>query len=480
MKTRLFMDDIQVIIEAINDGIYITDPDGFCSYCNTAFYTLTGLEESVIGKHTSWLVNKGLITDAVTLETLLEKKHISKMITYPSGREALVTGNPVLNSRGELVAVISTLKDLTDLNALREELEVSKSMALRYRESLQLLNAEKEAQMEGLVFKDPSMKRLIELSERIAHSDATVLITGESGVGKGLIANLIHKKSGKSRPGEIIKIDCGAIPETLLESELFGYEPGAFTGAHRKRKIGLIELAHGGTLFLDEVAELPLALQAKLLNVLQDRSILRVGGIEKKRIDVRIIAATNRPLENMVQEGLFREDLYYRLNVVPIHILPLRERKADILVLVAFFLKKYNEKYGKALQLLPETMDRLLEYTWPGNVRELENTIEHLVVLNKSKHLIGLNALPAKLKDGVKAHFIFDDQAETKPLRETLLQVEKEAIKHALSRYDTLKETAQALNIDISTLVRKCKKLGIHTHPAFRGKNIEKRPPPAS
>lgn len=470
METRHFIDNLQAVIEAINEGIFITDVNGICIYCNNTFYAVTGLQENVVGKHVSWLVKKSLISDAVTLETLRNKRHVSKMITYPSGCEALVTGNPVFDNGGELIAVICILKDLTELNALREELEASKKIAQRYRKSLQFLRAEKEA---GLILKDPNMKRLVRLVEHVALSEATILITGESGVGKGLIANLIHNISIRSSESELIKIDCGAIPENLLESELFGYEPGAFTGARSSGKIGLIELANGGTLFLDEIAEMPLSLQVKLLNVLQDRSILRVGGIEKIKIDVRIIAATNRNLENMVAEGLFRDDLFYRLNVVPVNVPPLRERKEDITALVAFFLKKYNQKYNKQVNLLPEVIDRFLEYSWPGNVRELENTIERLVVLETGEHSLGIYALPPKLKANLAGkNFLTGTQNGVKPLRKTLEQVEKEIIRQALTSYPTLKETSQALKIDISTLVRKCKKLGINTHPAARGQNM--------
>jgi two-component system response regulator AtoC len=225
----------------------------------------------------------------------------------------------------------------------------------------------------------PQMRAIRTVIENIADTDATILIRGESGVGKDLVARAIHTASGR-REAPFVKVNCAAIPSGLLESELFGHEKGAFTGAHR-RKPGQFEYANKGTIYLDEIAELPLALQAKLLHVLQDFRFSRVGGQGLIDVDTRVIAATNRDLERAMARGEFREDLYYRLNVVEIRVPPLRERKEEIPLLTSWFLSKFNEQYGRKKQLSPETIAHLTKYSWPGNVRELENVIRRMVVL---------------------------------------------------------------------------------------------------
>lgn len=450
------------VIESINDGVYMTDANGTCILCNQAFERITGLKSKVVvNKHVTYLLENNLIYEAVTLETLSKKQRVSKMIKYPSGCEALVTGNPVFGEKGELVAVICTIRDLTELNALKEELHLSKQLTRRYRETLNELKAKVVAYNGGIVARDPKMQRVVNLIERVANSEATVLISGESGVGKTMIAELIHKNSPRAEKGNFVKIDCGSIPETLLESELFGYESGAFTGARRDGKAGLIELANHGTLFLDEIGELPLNLQVKLLSVLQDRRILRVGGVKPVDVDLRIVAATNKNLEEMLAKGTFRKDLFYRLNVVPILVPPLRERKEDILTLVVVFLKAFNKKYHRSSNISPEVLDCFLQYPWPGNVRELENTIERLVVLDLDE-TIDLGDLPETIKMHTEiSPFVSKFKQNLMPLREAIAHTEKELIKQALAMYPTLAKAAAALEIDISTLIRKRQKFGI-------------------
>lgn len=232
----------------------------------------------------------------------------------------------------------------------------------------------------------PQMRAIGTVIENIADTDATVLIRGESGVGKDLVARAVHAASARHR-GPFIKVNCAAIPDGLLESELFGYEKGAFTGAHR-RKPGQFECANKGTIYLDEIAELPLALQAKLLHVLQDFRFSRVGGHALLKVDIRVLAATNQDLERAVTEGRFRDDLYYRLNVVEIRVPPLRERREEIPELAARFLARFNAQYGRQKQLTPETLARLTRYTWSGNVRELENVMRRLVVLGDGEQAV--------------------------------------------------------------------------------------------
>jgi transcriptional regulator with PAS, ATPase and Fis domain len=303
------------------------------------------------------------------------------------------------------------------------------------------------------------MKKVFDFAARVAQVDSTVLITGESGSGKEIVAKTIHKLS-KRKDGPLIQINCGAIPENLLESELFGYEPGAFTGASKEGKLGMFELAENGTLFLDEIGELPLNLQVKLLRVLQEREIVRVGGIKPKKINVRIIAATNKDLEKMVEKGMFREDLYYRLNVVRIKIPPLRERKTDIPPLIQHFLRKFNEKYEMNKKISPEVIERLIAYDWPGNVRELENLIERLVVI-VIEDIIELKHLPDYLQASINSDHFQVSVSGIIPLKKASEDLEKQLISKALQKYGSTRKAAQILEVDQATIVRKAKKYNI-------------------
>lgn len=303
------------------------------------------------------------------------------------------------------------------------------------------------------------MKELTKMAIRVAKVDSTVLIQGESGVGKELIADVIHSHGVRNK-GPLIKINCGAIPENLLESEFFGYEPGAFSGASRKGKIGLFELANGGILFLDEIGDMPLNLQVKLLRVLQDKEITRVGGIRPTRVDIRIITGTNRNLIEMINNRQFRQDLYYRLNVVPIHVPALRERREDIPVLTNYFLDYFNNKYltnATHKKLAPEVINCFMKHDWPGNVRELENLIERLIVTTAQPY-ISLNDLPPWLE---KSKINTIGNTENISLRCAVEDTERKLLQYAFSRYKSTYEVARVLEINQSTVVRKAAKYGI-------------------
>ena len=301
----------------------------------------------------------------------------------------------------------------------------------------------------------PQMRAIMRIVENVADTDATVLIRGESGVGKDLVARAIHAASGH-RDGPFVKVNCAAIPSGLLESELFGHEKGAFTGAHR-RKLGQFECANNGTIYLDEIAELPLALQAKLLHVLQDFLFSRVGGDGLIDVNTRVIAATNRNVEHAMIRGEFREDLYYRLNVVELHVPPLRERKEEIPLLASWFLSRFNEQYGRTKQLAPETMTRLTEYSWPGNVRELENVIRRLVVLTEGEQ--EFRALAARGQNG-HARPPQPAPVVTESLREIARRSAREAERTALVavlervRWNRA-EASRVLKVSYKTLLNK-------------------------
>jgi transcriptional regulator with PAS, ATPase and Fis domain len=304
-----------------------------------------------------------------------------------------------------------------------------------------------------------------------------VLLLGESGVGKDVLAHYIHQMSERSRTGSFVKINCGAIPENLLESELFGYEAGAFTGARQKGKPGLFEVAHLGTLFLDEIGEIPPSLQVKLLGVLQDQRIQRIGGLTPIEIDARVITATNANLLQLVQENRFRKDLYYRINVISIAIPPLRRRPEDILALILYFLEEFNQKYQVNKTMDAQLIKAMLEYSWPGNVRELRNTVERLVVVSEGEH-IGLDDLPEPIQEELQrlgGQEAFQPVSQEGPdmavtlrhlehtsgLKEVMEQMEKAVLAHFLRRYRPLKLCAHRLGIDLSTLMRKKKRYGL-------------------
>ena len=367
------------IIDNIEEEIFITDEYGFVQFLNPYAEKVCGVTLSeVVGWHVDDLEKNGIISSSMTKEVFRHHKTCNRMVELHTGEVVLATGIPLYSKNGSLCNVLSTSKNvaelrnvLTHLEELASELDEKKSQIDDLRQ--------KVISQENYVMESPSMQRVERNIQKVAPTDATVLIEGESGAGKEVIADLIFKFSNrKDKP--FIKINCAMIPEHLLESEFFGYESGAFTGASRSGKKGKIEMADGGTLFLDELGEMPLSLQAKILEVLQDREIVRVGGVKRIPVDVRIIAATNRDLRSMVAEGTFRRDLYYRLNVMTIFLDPLRRRTDDIIPLSHLFLKKCNARFGKSKVFAPSVLTYFLHYHWPGNVRELMHTIEHLVI----------------------------------------------------------------------------------------------------
>ncbi|RLA87514.1 MAG: sigma-54-dependent Fis family transcriptional regulator [Deltaproteobacteria bacterium] len=314
--------------------------------------------------------------------------------------------------------------------------------------------------MEGLpviVGQSEAMRELFDFIEKVSRTDSTVLITGESGTGKELVARAIHYKSPR-RSKPLVAVNCAALPEELLESELFGHVRGAFTGAVRDRK-GRFELADRGTIFLDEVSEMSSALQVKLLRVLQEREFERVGDTRTVRVDIRVIAATNQDLEELVKQGRFREDLYYRLNVIPIHIPPLRERKSDIPLLLLHFLKAFNALRGGRVEgFSPEAMNLLMEYDWPGNVRELENLVERLVVL-KGEGIVRPEDLPEKIRKGELIPSQRGEEKGTLNLSRAVSEFEKQLIIDALRKANGVKsEAARLLGIKRTTLLEKMKR----------------------
>lgn len=388
--------ELETIINTCFDEIFVTDGIGTVLRVNPAGEAFYGMKAAeIVGKNTEELARKGLFSPSLFPIVKERKERVSMIQRTRTGRTIHCIGNPSLDPEGNIEFIIFTSRDLTEIRQLRNKIERTEHLLESFQEELEELRRFQNKEEEEFISFSPDMRKIVKMVDKIAKVDSTVLVTGKSGVGKGVIVSLIHKKS-KRRKQSFIHVNCGAIPEPLIESELFGYEPGAFTGANKEGKKGLFEEADGGTLFLDEIGEMPLNLQVKLLKAIQEHEIQRVGGTRPIQVDTRIIAATNKDLEKMVEEGTFREDLFYRLNVIPIYIPPLKTRKEDISYLMDYFLEISNKKYGTSAYLTLEAENKLINYSWPGNVRELENLMERLVVI-ADKDEIQLTDLPHKI-----------------------------------------------------------------------------------
>ncbi|USK26746.1 sigma 54-interacting transcriptional regulator [Bacillus sp. CMF21] len=442
------------ILHSLKDDILVTNLDGIILKVSEFTGKIYGVEsDSLIGKSVYDLEAQGLFTPILTPIVLKEKKKITFVQTTNKGKKLLVTGIPVYNEDGELYRVVSYSHDITELADYKNFLITMEEEMERVKSELDLLRG-KQLYDAGIIAKSDEMQKVISTSLQVSEVDVNVLILGESGVGKSLLAKFIHNKSDR-KSGPFIEVNCGAIPDSLVEAELFGYEAGAFTGANRKGKIGLIELSDGGTLFLDEIGELPLAHQVKVLKVIQEKQFYRVGGTKPIHVDFRLISATNKDLQQAIKEKLFREDLYFRLNVVPITIPPLRQRTEDIVPLIHLLLKQFEEKYNKEKTLDEAVTHHLLHYDWKGNVRELINILERLVVISPSA-LITVDQLPEYIKDSVgPAPFPID---ENQTLSEMMDAMEKQILLKARKKYKTTVRMAEALGISQPSIVRKMKK----------------------
>jgi PAS domain S-box-containing protein len=441
---------VEAIIESSYDGIYVTDGQANTVMVNSAYEIMTGIKRhELVGRNMRDLVREGFFNESATLKVLETGKRVTLRQKLRSGKEILVTGNPMFDDQGNIVMVVTNDRDMTELMKLHQRLEHSLQIAMAYREKLQTMQ-ESSLLGKDFVVVSKAMHDVCDLVERVSKTDATVLFYGETGVGKDRLAEEVHKMSPRYSKGVLVKINCGAIPEALLESELFGYESGAFTGAKKEGKIGLFELADGGTIFLDEVECLPLSLQPKLLRVLQDFKIVRIGGTLPKKVDVRVVCASNMDLKEMVIKNQFRADLYYRLNVVSVSVPPLRERKEDIPYLVTFFINHFNQKYKKKKFIIKETMNLLLSYAWPGNVREVANVIERLSVVTEKMQID-----PEDLPHEIRGKNMTLDIEREMPLKKYLAEKEIALIRSAIKKCGSARRAAVVLGIDHSTIARK-------------------------
>lgn len=464
--------------DLVNQPIHIVTPDGLLRFVNQAWcLTYKIAKEDAIGHHVEDLVALNGYYLSIKEDQLLDpleysyehltkpdnrsaatialekKKQVSMLTQTPSNNKVVVTATPILNDDGEILCIFTLIQDLTMLGQWRDYMEDEFRKSQLLQKELSYLRGKQVKS--SLVGSSKAMIHMRELIDMVAISDASVLITGESGVGKEVVAKEIHRESlRKDKP--FITVNCAAIPDNLLESELFGHEKGSFTGA-TATKTGLFELANTGTILLDEIGEIPMHLQPKLLRVLQEQELRRVGGTKSIPIDVRVIAATNRDLLEMTHKGDFRMDLYYRLNVFPIHIPSLRERKDDIPLLASSFLDRFNRKYHKDKFFTNQALLTLEDYDWPGNVRELENAVERIIIIG-SQPAITADQVCAVMNIGSRP-----DVGNVKDftLKEAVENLERTLISDALTTYKSTYKAAEALGSTQSTIARKAKALGI-------------------
>lgn len=462
----------ETIYDNIYDGICITDGKGRTVYVNQAFEELSGIKrEEIMGFSGHEMMERNFQTNSCAEIVLKTGEPICVIIKYFKGKRCLATGSPIYIN-GILIRVIITLRVLSDLISMEDRLKYTDVLKLRNKgKKLRLVAPiSRKSTKTKMVVADSIMTNIFEKAKKIASVNTPVLLLGETGVGKDYLARYIHNESKGIGNPNFVKINCGAIPDNLIESELFGYEAGAFTNASHKGKIGLFELADDGTIFLDEIGDLPFNLQVKLLDVLQEKSMHRIGGTKQILIKARFIAATNADLERRIEDGSFRQDLFYRLNVITITIPPLRKRKNDIYFYTTYFLDETNQIHNKRVQLTPENMTLMLNHDWPGNIRELRNTIERVVIFSEKDNISNKeleNHIISPNDDKEDKPLIIDNKKESPALpsdislKDQIDAYEALIIREKLKIFKSLKMTADALGIDASTLFRKKTKYGI-------------------
>ena len=446
------MDILFEVMDNEND-VTLTDSNDVVLRVSDSYENHFALKkEEIIGKSVWELEDMGIFKPSVTALVLERKENTTIMQKNRKGESVLTTGVPVFGKDGEITHVVSFNSiHIAGVTSLQNQYEQLNFIMQEYNQEINKLRIRAEREKK-LIFKSKSMENISELISQIADTNASVLITGETGVGKSMIAKLIHESSNRA-DGPFVEINCGTIPENLIESELFGYEKGSFTGANSKGKIGKIELAKGGTLFLDEIGEIPLNLQIKFLQVIQEKLITRVGGLNKIDVDFRLITATNRDLNDDIRNGLFREDLFYRLNVIPIHIPPLRERREDIIPLVMHFLERFNSRYRRNIQISAEALKIIGGGYWHGNIRQVENLIERMVVTARND-IIDCEDLP----DDLRMETMPQTQVTEGILKNLLESYERRIFVDAFKKHQTSIAVGKSLGISQTTAARKLRK----------------------
>ena len=423
--------ELNYIFDEAPNSFVVSDENAICIRVNKAFEKMVKIsQKDIVGANMEEMHEKEIFRPSVCWLTLKARAPVSVLQEIKDIKNMVVTGVPVFDKEGNLFRVFTNAVKADEVEAINEYITK--------------LQTPEDVKQKKIIARSASMQSILKLADIVKNTDSNILITGETGTGKNVIASYIHETSIRGAQ-KMISVNCGAIPEKLLESELFGYEKGAFTGADRKGKKGLVEASAGGTLFLDEISELPLFLQVKLLNFLQTKKITRVGGITELSVDTRVIAASNKRLDKEVKKGTFRQDLYYRLNVIPIHIPSLEERRDDIVEMAEYFLDFYSNKYGKEINLTEEIKEFITNTKWPGNVRELENYIERLVITNDINLCINLS----------KDDMLLNNDHEFSIKR---IPDEKERIIALYEKHRSSYKVAEELGISQSTAYRKIRK----------------------
>ena len=446
------------ILDTLSDGVFISDAEGTTLFVNKMYETLTGLRQGESrGKNIRTLVQQGIFDKVVNPQIVETGKSATHVQQLANGKRLVLTGYPVFDDKGQLCLVVTFARDITVLTQLQEEMTAQKKLIEQFHDRLAFLAREQTRELVP-VFESREMKEVMSLVERFASSDATVLILGESGTGKELFAQSIHN-GGRRANAPFVVVNCGALPRNLVQSELFGYDEGSFTGASRLGKPGKFELADNGTIFLDEIGEMPLEAQVSLLRLLQNGEVTRVGGKHTRLVNVRVLAATNRNLENAIRQNAFREDLYYRLNVFTLNVPPLRERSSDIALLINHFLDHFVASLGRGpLRVTDRAMDVLLGYPWPGNIRELRNVLIRALSLCQDNQ-ITLTDLPSELRQQAVAESAGTDGK----LQSVVKNSEAQTILLALGDHHW--NVARALGISRASMYEKMRKFSIKRPP---------------
>lgn len=457
-KVELDFESLKKILDNSHDEIYVTNAMGIVVYVNNASEKHYGVKASeIIGKKSREISEKKYWGPRVSPIAIDKKMSITLEQKTCTGKTLLTTATPVFDSDGNIELIIENSRDVTESEGIKHELEKSTQLLKRYKKEVAVLR-KLETNIPDFFCRSDKMESLLELVKRIAPVDSTVLLLGESGSGKGHMAKYIHNNSPR-KDGPFITVNCASIPSELMEAEMFGYSKGAFTGANVKGNIGLIELANDGTLFLDEIGELSPRMQAKLLQVLHENQYFKVGGREVQQVNCRIIAATNRNLQERIKKGDFREDLYYRLNIFELTLPPLRDRKEEIIPLADFILDKFNKKYKFDHKFSQRCYDLFMQYSWPGNVRELENIIERLTVVTQAT-IIDEFDLPHSFHSTAETNLPSIPTLSTHSLSldDAVSHVEKNLILQAYKELGSSYEVAKTLDISqskASRLIRK-------------------------
>ncbi len=458
ISSHLKSRDFELIFESImthsKDGLFVVDKDGTVVMVNRATERMFEFRKTdVLGRNVRDLVKEGFYEPSVSLKVIRQKKAISLIQTTRFQKKILSTGIPIFDDQGEVRFVLVNDRDISHINMLAQSLYPDElpEDALRLDFSdVDLASTE----LEKMVVKSPAMIRVIQTVIQAAKFDVPMILTGDSGVGKSMIARLIHQLS-RRRNYPFTDLNCAAITPSLIESELFGHESGAFTGASATGKKGLFETAQDGTLFLDEIGEIPLPIQVKLLKFLETMELIRVGGILPIKINTRVIVATNQDLEQMVADGSFRQDLYFRLNVVPITIPALADRPEDIVPLALSFLERFNQEFKTRKEFSKTVCQVLSQYNFPGNVRELENLVRRLVTMTEND-FIDLGDLPPMPSGAVPLHALPD--SEGPGYQDEVVAFEFQRLSKAVAQYGSQRKAAKALGLSQATLSRKLKK----------------------